>query len=48
MTDEAQAMELFRKKVTVVDSSPDNIKLTYTEDINLAEALVRKYFGISN
>jgi len=45
VTDEAQAMELFRKKVAVVDSTTDNIKLTYTEDISLAESLIKKYFG---
>lgn len=45
VTDEAQAMELFRQKVAWVDSTPDNIKLTFTEDIGLAESLVRKYFS---
>lgn len=45
ITDEAQAMELYRKKVAWVPSSPDNIKLTYTEDVGLAESLVRKYFS---
>jgi len=45
VTDEAQAMELYRKKVAWVDSTPDNIKLTYTEDITLAESLIRKYFS---
>ncbi|ADD68133.1 2-C-methyl-D-erythritol 4-phosphate cytidylyltransferase [Denitrovibrio acetiphilus DSM 12809] len=45
VTDEAQAIELFRKKVAWVPSTPDNIKLTYTEDIAIAESLVQKYFG---
>lgn len=45
ITDEAQAMELYRKSVAWVPSSPDNIKLTYIEDIGLAESLVRKYFS---
>ena len=48
VTDEAQAMEMFRKKVAVVDSSPDNIKLTYIADVDLAESLIRKYFGVIN
>jgi 2-C-methyl-D-erythritol 4-phosphate cytidylyltransferase len=46
VTDEAQAMEMYRKEVSWVDSSPDNIKLTFAQDINLAENLVRKYFQI--
>lgn len=45
VTDEAQAMELYRKKVAVVDSTPDNIKLTYQQDTFLAESLIKKYFG---
>jgi len=45
VTDEAQAMEMYRKSVSWVESSPDNIKLTYIEDLGLAESLVRKYFG---
>lgn len=45
VTDEAQAMELFSKKVSWVSSYPDNIKLTYTDDIGLAESLVTKYFS---
>jgi len=45
VTDEAQAMELFRQKVALVDSTPDNVKLTFTEDIGLAESLIRKYFS---
>lgn len=45
VTDEAQAMEMFRKEVSWVLSSPDNIKLTYLEDIGMAESLVQKYFS---
>jgi len=45
VTDEAQAMEMYRKGVSWVPSSPDNIKLTYSEDLSLAESLIRKYFG---
>jgi len=45
VTDEAQAMELYRKRVSWVPSSADNIKLTYTEDVGLAESLVQKYFA---
>jgi len=45
VTDEAQAMELYSQKVAVVPSSEDNIKLTYMEDVTLAENLVRKYFS---
>ncbi|MGD9808295.1 MAG: 2-C-methyl-D-erythritol 4-phosphate cytidylyltransferase [Deferribacterales bacterium] len=45
VTDEAQAMEMYRKSVSWVPSSPDNVKLTYSEDLTLAESLIRKYFG---
>lgn len=45
VTDEAQAMELYRKSVAWVPSSPDNIKLTYLADIGIAESLIRKYFS---
>ncbi|MGE4317981.1 MAG: 2-C-methyl-D-erythritol 4-phosphate cytidylyltransferase [Deferribacterales bacterium] len=45
VTDEAQAMELFGIKVKWVMSSPDNIKITYLNDMDMAESLVRKYFG---
>jgi 2-C-methyl-D-erythritol 4-phosphate cytidylyltransferase len=38
-------MEMFRKNVSWVPSSPDNVKLTYSEDLTLAESLIRKYFG---
>lgn len=46
VTDEAQAMEMYRKKVSWVSSSPDNIKLTYSEDLSIAESLICKYFKL--
>lgn len=44
VTDEAQAMELAGYSVKIVDSSPDNIKVTYIEDIAVVKSLVNKYF----
>ncbi len=45
VTDEASAMELFGKSVYIVPSAPDNIKITYTEDIQTVNMLKSKYFG---
>ncbi|WP_303850519.1 2-C-methyl-D-erythritol 4-phosphate cytidylyltransferase [Seleniivibrio woodruffii] len=45
ITDEAQAMELYGVQVKWVISQPDNIKITYLNDMDMAEGLVRKYFG---
>jgi len=45
ITDEAQAMELFGVQVKWVKSQPDNMKITYLNDMDMAEGLVRKYFG---
>ena len=44
VTDEAQAVELYGCCVGYTPSSGDNIKITYMEDINVVEGLVRKYF----
>jgi 2-C-methyl-D-erythritol 4-phosphate cytidylyltransferase len=44
VTDEAQAMEIFGREVHWVESSPDNIKITFLDDMETAESLVRKYF----
>jgi 2-C-methyl-D-erythritol 4-phosphate cytidylyltransferase len=44
VTDEAQAMELYGKKVSWVESTPDNIKLTYQSDLQMMEYLIAKYF----
>lgn len=40
LTDDAQAVELLGKKVRVIEGSRDNIKITYPEDIKLAEAML--------
>ena len=45
ITDEAQAMELYGVDVRWTPSLPDNIKITYLNDINMTEGLVKKYFG---
>lgn len=45
VTDEASAMELFKKSVYMVPSTPDNIKITYTEDIQTVNMLKSKYFS---
>lgn len=44
VTDEASALELFGKSVYIVPSSPDNIKITYTEDMQMFNMLKGKYF----
>jgi len=44
VTDEAQAMEIAGFKVAVTESTPDNIKVTYMEDIKIIEGLIAKYF----
>ncbi|MGE4266058.1 MAG: 2-C-methyl-D-erythritol 4-phosphate cytidylyltransferase [Deferribacterales bacterium] len=45
ITDEAQAMELFGVRVKWAMSLSDNIKITFLNDMDMAEGLVRKYFG---
>jgi len=44
VTDEAQAMELYGQQVSWVDSSFDNVKITFMDDMEQTESLVRKYF----
>lgn len=41
LTDEASAVELVNSKVRLVPSSPSNIKITTTDDLVLAAALMR-------
>jgi 2-C-methyl-D-erythritol 4-phosphate cytidylyltransferase len=43
LTDEASAFEYAGYRVKVSPSSPDNIKITQFEDIELAEVLLKKY-----
>lgn len=45
VTDEAQAIELSGGTVDWVPSSADNIKITYLDDMGVAENLVRRYFS---
>jgi 2-C-methyl-D-erythritol 4-phosphate cytidylyltransferase len=45
ITDEAQAMELYDTQVKWSMSTPDNLKITFLNDMDMAEGLVRKYFG---
>lgn len=45
VTDEAQAAELYGVRVKWVPSAPDNVKITYLNDMDMAESLVRKYFS---
>jgi 2-C-methyl-D-erythritol 4-phosphate cytidylyltransferase len=40
LTDEAQAVEALGVKPRLVQGSPANIKVTYAEDIALAEAIL--------
>ncbi len=42
VTDEAQAMELYRKPMGIVYGRRDNIKVTYPEDIALAEFILKQ------
>lgn len=44
ITDEASAMEYCNKKVVVVNSNYDNIKITFSDDIEIIEILKNKYF----
>jgi len=44
-TDDAQAVELYGKRVRVIKGSELNIKITYPEDIKLAEAIVERLVG---
>lgn len=44
VTDEAQAMEVAGGSVRWVPSSPDNMKITYLDDMSVAENLISKYF----
>ena len=39
--DDAQLVEMLGKKVKVIEGSPFNIKITYPEDLVLAEALIK-------
>ena len=43
LTDEASAYECAKRRVVVVDSTPDNIKVTEAADLTLAKALIEKY-----
>ena len=42
VTDEAQAMELAGAKPRVIEGRPDNIKITWPEDMALAELFIRR------
>lgn len=44
ITDEASAMEYCTKEVKVVDSNYDNIKITFSDDIQIVKVLKNKYF----
>lgn len=44
ITDEASAFERAGYRVEITPSAPENIKLTYQEDIELFEILTNKYF----
>lgn len=44
MTDEASAFDGTSYKVAAVNSSPDNIKITFKEDLELVYLLIKKYF----
>ncbi len=41
VTDEAQAVELFGESPLLVDGARDNLKITYPEDLKLAEAFLQ-------
>ena len=42
ITDEAQAVEALGVKPRLVQGSPSNIKVTYSEDVALAEAILER------
>ncbi len=44
ITDESSAMEYCNKKIVVVNSNYDNIKITFYEDIDIINILKNKYF----
>jgi 2-C-methyl-D-erythritol 4-phosphate cytidylyltransferase len=43
ITDEAMAFEIAGEKVSWVKSSPENIKITYTEDMEIINILSKKF-----
>jgi 2-C-methyl-D-erythritol 4-phosphate cytidylyltransferase len=45
VTDESMAMEMAGHQVSYTESTPENIKITYSSDIELVEGLMVKYFG---
>ncbi|WP_022849813.1 2-C-methyl-D-erythritol 4-phosphate cytidylyltransferase [Limisalsivibrio acetivorans] len=45
VTDEAQAVEMAGRKVQWVESVPENIKITYSSDVDYVNFLVEKYFS---
>jgi len=45
LTDESMAMEMAGHIVKYVESTPENIKITYSSDIELVKSLMDKYHG---
>ncbi|MGE4497996.1 MAG: 2-C-methyl-D-erythritol 4-phosphate cytidylyltransferase [Deferribacterales bacterium] len=45
LTDESMAMEMAGHRVRYVQSTPENIKITYSSDIELVKSLMSKYHG---
>lgn len=45
LTDESMAMEMAGHMVKYVQSTPENIKITYSSDIELVKSLMSKYHG---
>lgn len=45
ITDESSAFERAGYRVEIAQSCPENIKITYQEDIELLEILINKYFA---
>jgi len=41
--DDAQLVELLRRKIKVIEGDPFNIKVTYPEDLKLVSLLLSKY-----